>query len=347
MESDMIEERLLEAIRLKDDGHLYHREGQTLEFKEQFNWSGIADYLRDFAAFSNNKGGILVFGVTDVPRDLSGLSENAISAFKKIDPEKISGYLLEYFSGHIEWDHCLIQVEGKCFSCFEIQTASVKPIIAKKDAGKNTVLKNGEIYFRYGGRTQKINYPELEEIINSRIRKNNTDWIDRVSEIGQSGPENTAVLDIPNRNLTLPNSNQVFIDSKLMDEVNLIQEGKFTEVDGEKTLKLIGTVTPVDTVEVVREVVEDKLSKYTLGAMQLAAKIRQKCPTCTTNKIWKIIAAEGLKENPKYSTYHFRKASDRERYESTRRVKINTASIYTPEAIDHIINLYNNGEAYK
>jgi predicted HTH transcriptional regulator len=70
---------------LKSKGqHLFHREGQTLEFKEQFNLAGLADYFRDFAAFSNNRGGYLVFGVTDSPRVAAGLSEKSLAAFQKI-----------------------------------------------------------------------------------------------------------------------------------------------------------------------------------------------------------------------------------------------------------------------
>ena len=54
----MIERSEIEEIlRVTDPGYLFHREGQELEFKEQFNFSSLADYFRDFAAFSNNKGG--------------------------------------------------------------------------------------------------------------------------------------------------------------------------------------------------------------------------------------------------------------------------------------------------
>ena len=60
----MVEKAEIEEIlRITESGYLFHREGQELEFKEQFNLSGLADYFRDFAAFSNNKGGFLVFGV--------------------------------------------------------------------------------------------------------------------------------------------------------------------------------------------------------------------------------------------------------------------------------------------
>ena len=48
------EEYIIELLRVKGS-YLHHRENQELEFKEQFNLAGLADYFRDFVAFSNNK----------------------------------------------------------------------------------------------------------------------------------------------------------------------------------------------------------------------------------------------------------------------------------------------------
>ena len=50
---------ITELLKVKEDGNLFHRESQILEFKESFNLAGLADYYRDFSAFANNKGGFL------------------------------------------------------------------------------------------------------------------------------------------------------------------------------------------------------------------------------------------------------------------------------------------------
>lgn len=55
----MIKEEEIKNLLRINDGRLYHREGQELEFKEQFNLAGLAEYFRDFAAFSNNRGATL------------------------------------------------------------------------------------------------------------------------------------------------------------------------------------------------------------------------------------------------------------------------------------------------
>jgi predicted HTH transcriptional regulator len=94
----MIEEPDIHELLRVTDGHLFHREGQELEFKEQFNFAGLAEYFCDFAAFANNRGGYLIFGVNDKPRVLIGLSEKSKEQFEKIDPERITGFLLEVFS---------------------------------------------------------------------------------------------------------------------------------------------------------------------------------------------------------------------------------------------------------
>lgn len=240
-----------QLLSLRVDGNLYHRESQTLEFKEAFNFAGLAEYFRDFSAFANNKGGWLIFGVKDKPkRELIGLSAKSYDQIDKLDPEKISGFLLDLFAGNIQWEHEVFSINGQYFGVFYIQEAKIKPIICKKDEGD---IKNGEIYFRYGGRTQKIQYPEFEAIINHRIERQNQQWIDLVSKIGKSGPQNAAILDLDKGAISKNDSQILVVDDELVRSINWIKEGTFSEKEGAPTLKLIGEVQSIDTVEVVKK----------------------------------------------------------------------------------------------
>lgn len=63
----MTDSEIADILKLRADGKLFHREGQRLEFKEQFNLGGLADYFRDFAAFANNRGGRLRGGFCNGP----------------------------------------------------------------------------------------------------------------------------------------------------------------------------------------------------------------------------------------------------------------------------------------
>lgn len=81
----MLLDEIKNLLSLRKDGSLYHRESQTLEFKESFNFAGLSEYFRDFAAFANNKGGWLIFGVKDRPkRELIGLNDKSSEQFDKL-----------------------------------------------------------------------------------------------------------------------------------------------------------------------------------------------------------------------------------------------------------------------
>jgi len=75
---------LRELIRTKSDGTLFHREKQDLEFKKNFQFKSMAKYLKTIAAFSNNQGGVIVFGISDSPRKPIGMSNDQ---FNSIDSE--------------------------------------------------------------------------------------------------------------------------------------------------------------------------------------------------------------------------------------------------------------------
>lgn len=329
-----------ELLSTRNDGIVRHHESQTLEFKENFNYAGLAEYFRDFAAFANNKGGWLIFGVKDRPRrELIGLSDKSKELLEKLDSEKITGYLLEDFSGNITWEFEMITYNDMLFGVFYIEEASIKPIICKKD--EKDVIKNGEIYYRYGGRTQKILHAELEAIINHRIEKCNNQWMDLATKIGKSGPQNAAILDVEKGIISKNNAQILVVDDALAKSVKWIKEGHFSEKDGAPTLKLVGEVQPIETVEVVKKERINRLKEYPLSAHELAQKIRSKSDI-RQSEIWRIINENNIKSNPDYSLYNFRNKSQEEEYEQFGKVAKGVPSIYKESAVDYIINIYKN-----
>jgi len=335
----LIEENIIkELLRLNGD-YLYHREGQELEFKEQFNLAGLADYFRDFAAFANNRGGYLLFGVKDSPRLPQGLNDKSIEQFRKIDPEKITGYLLELFSSDIHWHQADFEINGKVYGIFRIFESVSKPVIAKKDEGKDQTLKNGDIYYRYGGRTQKIQYAELETIIRKRVEQNNNQWLDLMSKIGEAGPQNAAILDTERALIEKDDARILVIDEELAGKMKFIKEGQFSEKEGASTLKLIGDVVPIDRVEVVKKVKENLLKDYPLSAMELAQEVKEKLPASSRDKVWKAIRDNDMKTNPDYSAYNFRNKKQENEYNETGIVPSVTPNIYNHKAVDFIVNI--------
>lgn len=332
------QDEIEELVRLKG-GTLFHREGQELEFKEQFNLATLADYFRDFSAFSNNRGGYLVHGIKDSPRTRTGMSDKSTEQFEKIDPEKITGYLLDIFSSDIRWEAALIEIEGASLGVFKIYEAATKPIIAKKNEGKDQTIKNGEVYYRYGGRTQKIQSAELENIINRRIEQNNSQWLDLMSKIGKAGPQNAAILDTERSLIEKDNTKILVLDEDLASKLKFIKEGQFVEKDGAATLKLVGDVVPIDRVEVIRRVKENLTKSYPLSALEVVDEVQKSYPEAKQNSVWKAIANNDLKSNTDYSVYVFRSKTQEDAYNETGVLPSAVPSIYNENAVTFIVKI--------
>lgn len=332
------QKKIEELVRLKGNT-LFHREGQELEFKEQFNLAALADYFRDFSAFSNNKGGYLIYGIKDMPRTRTGMSEKSIEQFEKVDPEKITGYLLEVFSSDICWEAALIEVGGISLGVFKIYEASTKPVIAKKDEGKNQTIKSGEIYYRYGGRTQKIQSAELENIINKRIAQNNNQWLDLMSKIGKAGPQNAAILDTERALIEKDDSRILVLDEGLAGKLKFVKEGQFVEKGGAATLKLVGDIVPVDKIEVIRRVKEKLTKSYPLSALELVTEVQKVFPAAKQGDVWKAIAENGLKNNLDYSAYNFRSKKQEDTYNELGVLPSSIPSIYNEIAVTFIAKI--------
>lgn len=334
-----IKDELVRSLLRTKENFLYHRESQELEFKEQFNLAGLAEYFRDFAAFSNNRGGHIIFGVKDSPRVPIGLSESSEEQFNKIDPEKITGFLLEIFSSDIWWEQQIVEVSGKNFGVFRIYEAATKPIIAKKNEGKDQIIKNGEIYYRYGGRTQKIQFAELENIINKRIENNNSQWLDLMKKIGKTGPQNAAILDTESSLIEKEDSQILVIDESLASKLKFIKEGHFSEKEGSPSLKLVGDVVPVKEIEVIKKEKENLLKEYPFSALELAAEVKNSVPGVSQNDIWQAIKENDLKNNTNYSAYNFRNKKQKDIYLKKGIIQAATPSIYNQKAVDFLVNV--------
>jgi len=145
---------------------------------------------------------------------------------------------LETFNGNIEWKQDCIQFNEVTIGVFKILPAVVKPIIAKKDWSRQ-IIKNGEIYYRYSGRSQKIGFSELENIINSRIAAVNQQWMYLLEKIGNAGPQNSAVIDTEKSLIHQDDSKIMIIDDDLARKLKFIKEGEFNETKGAVTLNKV------------------------------------------------------------------------------------------------------------
>jgi len=235
-------EKLKELIRTKEDGTLFHREKQDLEFKKNFQFKSMAKYLKTIAAFSNNQGGLILFGISDSPRKPIGMSNDQ---FDSIDSEKITEFLDKYFSPEILWDMEEYELDGRRFGMFIISESDNKPIICKTSAGK---IIEGEIYYRYRGRSEKIKYPEMQKIFQERELKQKQLWMEHIEQIAHIGPQNISYIDLIRGEITRKNGQNIVIDKNLLKSLKYVKEYESVEKEGAEALKIIGEITGMETV---------------------------------------------------------------------------------------------------
>jgi len=222
------------------------REGSSLEFKESFNWSSKDVYAKTVAAFANKNGGRLVFGVRNKPRELVGLQS---SNFEDIDEAKIAEYLNGLFAPEIEFVKETETIRGRKIGALIIEAGSRKPVVAIKNDG---VVKEGEIYYRYNARTDKIKYPAIRFILDKIREDERRQWMDMFQRISRVGPENAALLNLEIGEIQ-GSGGSVIIDEGLLPKLKFIKEGSFKET-GAPTLKLIGDLRAVSFVGQRRQV---------------------------------------------------------------------------------------------
>ncbi len=220
------------------DDRITSRESSWLEFKQSFNWANWEKYARTGAAFANAKGGYIVFGIGDKPRRLLGMSNNH---FDEIAPETITKDLNSSFAPALEWQLHSTEYCGKRFGLIFFWESTGKPVIA---IANRQEFKEGDILYRYRGKTERIRYPELQSIIEFRQTRNLESWMRFIQKIARIGVDNAAVLDFLDGTISGPGGTLV-IDESLIQKIRFIREGKFHERDGAPTLRLIGDVAPV------------------------------------------------------------------------------------------------------
>ncbi|MHC1699844.1 MAG: ATP-binding protein [Humidesulfovibrio sp.] len=217
------------------------RESGTIEFKESFGWASLAHYLKTSGAYANAKGGYIVFGIANSPHRLCGLAGGGLKSFREIDPEKLSGHFNEHFAPEIEWEIHEYEFQGKTFGLLYIHEAKDKPVLCTKDAGKDKDLKEGDIYYRYRGRSQRIRYPELKSILEAKRENEQRLWMRHIANIARIGVREVGIFDLHTGCVTGAGSS-FLIEESLLSQLAFIKEGEFSEVKGKPALKLIGTV---------------------------------------------------------------------------------------------------------
>ena len=237
----------------KDPLRIINREGSTIEFKESYSHAGMAQYFKTVAAFANNVGGYIIFGVANSPRRLVGLKEKNLTQFEELKVEEFTKNLMEYFSPEIKWSHCTFEFKGMSFGVIYTYPLAKKPCICKKiyeSQNPKYTLREGDIYYRYGGRSERIHYEELNSIIETERKREEQQWLELTKRAARIGIENACLLDL-NTGTVSGTGGTLVLDDGLLSKLSFIKEGEFVETKGSPTLRLIGDIQQIETGKVV------------------------------------------------------------------------------------------------
>lgn len=300
--------KILSAVHAS--GYLKSRESNTVEFKESFNKNSTPKYAKTMAAYANNRGGYIVFGVKDNPREVVGLKNNN---FDNLNQESFTDAINSLLAPSLDWEcgsfvleikTAIVNTSGetetkvveKRIGWLYSEEAEYKPVIAQKaDSGEKIV--SGDVFYRYRARSEKIKCAEMSRIIDERATKEREGLLKLFEVIRKSGTANLGIVNYGNGKLTTPYGVDVAFDRKLVTQVlkkaKFIKEGSFNETEGIPVIKVTGNIDLAEEVP-VPEIDPDK--GYPFIQKDLAEKLG-----IASQDLYSLIFYYKMKEAKRYS----------------------------------------------
>ncbi len=246
------ETELSQLLKCSNENHgwrVVSHESSSKEFKASFHFNSLPLYARTMAGFANASGGYIIFGIEDNPRTLKGLADDIAASFDNLDAARLTELLNDLFVPEIHWERTLTAQYGRAIGVIYVHKALRKPIMARKSQNK-AQISEGDIFYRYNGRTEKIKFPELSRIIDEARDRERRALQLLVDRLVSSGPSNVAILDFATSQVTGYSGQSLLIDEALIPKLTFIREGEFNDIAGAPTLKLVGDVKPFTSLAV-------------------------------------------------------------------------------------------------
>ncbi|MGY3082117.1 hypothetical protein ACVWZZ_008525 [Bradyrhizobium sp. LM6.10] len=229
------------------------REGKHREFKVDFAQKDMSDYTKALAAFANADGGIIIFGVRDRPREIVGIKE-------VIDEARWADRLREDFAPEIVFSTRTYEIKGKILLAIGTNASPHRPIIAKINRSKKSADKDGKpiitesiregtIYYRYGGQIRPIGYTELSTMLADRERNRIKAMMENLKVVEKIGIQNVGIVDMKE------GSSHLYLSKETARGLSFIDRGRFVEEDGAPAYVVLGNV---DLNQVIHRPLEDE-----------------------------------------------------------------------------------------
>lgn len=238
MKEYLTDDNIKEAIKTRHDGTLIKKEGYTLEFKGNFDWTNRASrikYLKSIAAFANNRGGLMVFGVSDSPRKIVGID----NLFIDLDDSELGQFMGQYFSPTPEYERREITITNKKIGVLYIHPAENKPVICTKSYGD--VIIESSVYFRYHSRSDKIKAGDLIYLIKQAKEDETKKWMELFSKVSTIGIQHAGIFNVNSGEIKTSAGNKFILDERLLKDLKVLDKYSL-EDDGAEAVKIIGQI---------------------------------------------------------------------------------------------------------
>jgi Putative DNA-binding domain len=247
----------IKALLVQDDNELFklsEHETHKIEWKCESSSSKLGKIIQTIAAMANNGGGVILFGIDNKLRTVTGLADNKFAEF---DPQKITQKVKSLLQPTPMFRKGTVTIADKVVGYLIVEKCPYKPVISCKDSDD---IEEGLIYFRYPGETCRIKFMDLMRLLDERDRRARETLRPMVERLFEIGPKEAMIANLSDGVLE-GSERPILIDEKLLARIKFIKEGEFYEKSGAETLKLIGEVGLSSTATIVKSVVREEVSE--------------------------------------------------------------------------------------
>lgn len=294
---------------VNSQGYLKSRESSTVEFKQAFSGGRVTAYARAMAAFANNGGGYIIFGVKDRPREVVGIKP---ASLENLDQERFTDAINSLFAPGLDWECGTVTIinmkapdgaggtrvlpEERHVGWIYTAEAETKPVIAQKaDSGER--ISSGDVFYRYRARNEKIRFPEMMRIVEERAAREREGVLRLFEAIRKSGTANLGIVNYRDGRITTPYGVDVSVDRRLVAQVlkraKFIKEGSFHETKGMPVIRVTGDIHLAEEVP-VRDRPSDELYPYIQKALAQMLGVPQQ-------DLYALVWHYRMKDDRKYS----------------------------------------------
>lgn len=315
--------RQLFPLRARTGDTLNITETSVVECKASFTKSFFSNCHKAIAAFANNQGGYILFGIENESWQISGINADN---FRRLDRASLSNALRDHFSSEIRFEMTALAYGEKTVGILYIHKARTRPVICLSNQGDVSI---GQIYYRYDAANRLISATELQQIINERVSEQSQSLLGKhLENIVSNGVENSAVLNLTTGEVH-GKAGKFLLDKNMLSDIAFVKEGEFVENSDSPALTIVGEV---------KETVISNLDRYPFSYKVVLKQIKNKFPNLKQYEFNSLIRDNNIKDDRSYSSCRYTSITKQRQFDRNGIVSPGPTYIYNQAAVDLLLS---------